>query len=154
MIRPLLNLGDTVRHQSVRKHSRSVQNETVRRQRVWASMQAAARQAMRTATQRARSQGVYDQNWLGGAQPSSRCTVTFLTHEAWAAMRKQRTRRPPADAARHIFVIDGSGSLERPDKDGAFDGYPDLHAHDVRRFKSAAINTLLRALSAHLAQPR
>lgn len=139
---------------TVRKYSRTVQNETVRRMRVWASMQVASKQAMKTATQRARDCGIHDQNWLGGAQPASSCTITFLTHEAWAAMRAQRLRRPPADAARHAFVIDGSGSLQRPNKDGAFDGYPDLREHDVHRFKNAAINTLLEALKAHQAQAR
>ena len=136
----------------VRKYSRTVQNETVRRMHVWTSMQVASKQAMRIATIRARAQGVHDHMWLGGAQPASRCTITFLTDEAWTAMRKQRRKRPPADAARHAFVIDGSGSLERPDKDGPFDGYPDLREHDVKRFKSAAVNTLLQALAAHLAR--
>ncbi len=138
-----------MKHQA-QKYSRSVQNETNRRRQVWADMQTASIQAMRIAVLRARARGVHHQNWLGGAQPGSRCVVSFLTHEEWVTMRKRRQKRPPAGAARHVFVIDGSGSLERPNKDGAFDGYPDLNANDVHRFKGAAVNALLQALEAHI----
>lgn len=130
--------------------------ETRRRKEIWALMQKAAHEALRAVTVEARRRGVQGQKWLGGNYASDNIFITFPS----LAYRHARLDGPGAIAklahndCNHSFELHGSGSLERPSKTTAYEGYPKLYLDDVSIFKQAAVEQLMQALNEHLVEKR
>jgi len=126
--------------------------ETARRKAIWAEMQKAAGDALKAVTSEARRRGIRGQNWLGGGTDAD---WVFISFPSYAARRNESLppkRRQTLSHAESLcsFQLHGSGSLERPSRVTAYEGYPDLHASDVNIFRVAAAETLMAAMNAHI----
>jgi hypothetical protein len=142
--------------ESAKAHLNRILAETTRRKKVWANMQQAAHAAMRAVTLEARRRGVRGQNWLGGDFELDSVFVSFPSHAARRNKSLPADRRQTLSHAESLqsFRLSGSGSLERPSKTTAYEGYPDLRESDVKIFREAAVETLMAALNAHILKLR
>lgn len=126
--------------------------ETQRRKRIWARMQQAARESVTAVTAQARHRGIRGQNWVGGQFDLEHTYVSFPTlafRMAELSGPKEVGRLSHAER-QHSFRLHGSGTLERPDKGDAYEGYPDLAEDDPQRFREAAVRELMVSLNTYI----
>ena len=132
---------------NARDQVQAILAETGRRKRVWAEMQRVAREALVAVTAEARRRGVRGQNWMGGDYDHDYAFISFPTYgtrldELIEAKRPRREK--------HTFQLHGSGTLERPEKGGTYEGYPDLVEDDPFHFRAAAVAELMGSLNTYI----
>lgn len=123
--------------------------ETQRRKRIWAEMQKVAREAMEAVTAEARRRGIRGQAWVGGKYDFDHTYVSFPTR---AARMEALARVPRPGTDQHSFKLYGSGTLERPDGEDAYEDYPELTDDDPQHFREAAVAELMASLNAYIAR--
>ncbi len=140
--------------ESAKDQVRRIKEETARRKAIWAQMQRAAHEALRAVTPEARRRGIRGQNWLGGEYSNDCVYVSFPSY--LARLNEDLALRQKLSHAEslHSFCLRGSGTLERPSKDTAYEGYPDVQNADVKIFREAAVETLMASLNSYILRMR
>ena len=133
---------------NARDQVQAILAETQRRKRIWTNMQRAAREALAAVTAEARRRGVRGQNWLGGDYDCDYTFISFPTYES--RLDKLIEAKQPRRAIQHSLKLHGSGTLERPEKGGTYEGYPDLVEDDPFHFRAAAVAELMGSLNTYI----